>query len=60
MNISSFSNVMPTPQPQQMEPAMRAMTQAQDLSKDLVKANVEAMLSLGKMDYIGTIVDMYV
>lgn len=47
-------------QPPQTEPAMRAINQAQDLSKDLVKANVEAMLSLGKMDYIGTIVDMYV
>lgn len=31
-----------------------------ELSKDLIKANVEAVISQGKMDYIATLVDMYV
>lgn len=62
MNLSSIGmssqNSMAQAPVQQLEAA--AMNRSADLSKDLVKIQVETMLSLGKMDYIATLVDMYV
>lgn len=62
MNVSSVGmtamNSMSQAPVQQVQ--AKAMDQSAELSKDLIKVQVEAMLSLGKMNYIGTLVDMYI
>lgn len=58
MNVSMpplGNNILPAnPNPVDLQ------QKSQEMSKDLVKMNVEAMVSLGKMEYIGTLVSMYV
>jgi len=59
MNISSLGS-SPIVHPQPPVDLGKVQNPSAELSKDLLKLNVETMLSLGKMEYIGTIIDMYV
>ncbi|MDA3852477.1 MAG: hypothetical protein PF447_14585 [Spirochaetaceae bacterium] len=59
MNLSIGGYTPPTA-PEMTQEVQQLNLKSQNQSKDVIKSNVEAMLSLGKMEYIGMLVDMYV